>query len=123
MAFLDAIAPLVDLSRTHFNKRCVSLSDSNDVSEVLIHFADGTTASADVVLGADGVRSVVRTYVVEGAAGYTSPGRFVRTSFTNTLAYRGLIPTSKIVDAGVKTVMNKTVVSWNGHDKVFFARQ
>ena len=76
-------------------------------------------ADADVVLGADGVRSAVRTYVVEGVEGYTNPGRFVRVSFTNSLVYRGLVPTANIVDAGVKTAMNKTVVSWNGLDKVF----
>jgi len=117
VSFLESISHLADPTRTHFNKRCVSLSDSSDGSGVVIHFADGTTASADVVLGADGVRSVVRTYVVSGAEGYTSPGRFVRTSFTNTLAYRGLVPTSKVVQAGVKTVMNKTPMSWNGRDK------
>ncbi|KLO12590.1 FAD/NAD-P-binding domain-containing protein [Schizopora paradoxa] len=117
VAFLDAIAPMADPARTHFNKRCVSLSESSDGSEVVIHFADGTTASADIALGADGVRSVVRTYVVEGVEGYTSPGRFVHASFTNSLVYRGLVPTAKLVEVGVRTVMNKTVVSWNGLDK------
>ncbi|KLO12589.1 FAD/NAD(P)-binding domain-containing protein [Schizopora paradoxa] len=117
VAFLDAISQFVDLSKTHFNKRCVSLNHSKNKSEIMIQFSDGTSATADVVLGADGVRSVVRTYVTEGAEGYTTPGRFVRTSYTNTLAYRGLVPDSKVVELGMKTVMNKTPICWVGLDK------
>ena len=120
VAFLDAISQFVDLTKTHFNKRCVSLHHTEDKSQVIVRFADGSSASADVVLGADGVRSVTRTYVTEGAEGYTTPGRFVRTSYTNTLAYRGLVPNSKVVELGMKTVMNKTPICWAGRDKVRF---
>lgn len=96
------------------------MNHAEDKSEIIIQFADGTSASADVVLGADGVRSVVRTYVTEGAEGYATPGRFVRTSFTNTLAYRGLVPNSKVIESGMKTIMNKTPICWVGQDKVCF---
>jgi len=117
VAFLDAISHFADLTKTHFNKRCVSLSNSDDGSEVIMQFSDGTSTSADVVLGADGVRSVTRTYVVSGPEGFTSPGRFVRTSFTNTIAYRGLVPNAKVVESRMKTVMNKTPICWVGLDK------
>lgn len=116
---MDAISHLVDLTRTHFNKRCVSLNDTEGGSEITINFADGTSANADVVLGADGVRSVVRTFVVSGPEGLHSPGITLRTSFTNTIAYRGLVPNTKVVEAGMKTVMNKTPICWVGLDKVW----
>jgi salicylate hydroxylase len=49
---------------------------------VTLHFANGVRAEADVVLGADGVRSQVRTRLF-GAD---------RPRFTGYVAYRGLVP-------------------------------
>ena len=38
---------------------------SEDASGAAIHFADGTSAHADLVIGADGIKSVVRQHVVD----------------------------------------------------------
>ncbi|WP_433801359.1 FAD-dependent monooxygenase [Actinomycetospora sp. CA-084318] len=51
-----------------------------------IAFADGSTVTADVVVGADGVHSVVREYVV--------PGEGPR--YSGTSAFRGLVPRSAL---------------------------
>jgi FAD-dependent urate hydroxylase len=44
--------------RTHYGKRLVDVTDTPD--GVTARFADGTRASADILIGADGIRSTVR---------------------------------------------------------------
>ncbi len=46
----------------HFGKKMVRVTDGEDLATV--EFADGTTASADLVIGADGARSSTREYVL-----------------------------------------------------------
>ena len=58
----------------------------------VILFADHTTYEADLVIGADGIKSVLRNAVV-------SDGHLV---FSNTYAYRGLIPIDALKFAGLK---------------------
>lgn len=57
-----------------------------DASGVTLHFENGSQARADAVLGADGVRSRVRTQLF-GAG---------RPRFTGYMAYRGLVPFSAL---------------------------
>jgi 2-polyprenyl-6-methoxyphenol hydroxylase-like FAD-dependent oxidoreductase len=45
----------------HHGKRLTSTTDTG--SGVTAHFADGTQASADIVVGADGIRSTVRSLI------------------------------------------------------------
>jgi salicylate hydroxylase len=74
-------------------------------------FEDGTTASCDVLIGADGVKSVVRkgllTELSEARAGPSSRRKegkeekdailgAVNPSWTGTFAYRALIPGDKL---------------------------
>ncbi|WP_372740818.1 FAD-dependent monooxygenase [Neptunomonas sp.] len=51
---IDAIAK----DTLHFGKRLEALDDSGD--EVLLTFTDGTKATADIVIGADGINSKIR---------------------------------------------------------------
>ena len=55
----------------HYDKRLVTVE--NTATGVTASFSDATTATADVLLGADGVRSTVRTLIDPAApgAGYT----------------------------------------------------
>ena len=64
----------------HHDRRCVAVT--GDADGARIEFADGTSASADVVVGADGVHSVVRRHVVGERAA----------RFSGTVGYRGLVP-------------------------------
>lgn len=64
-------------------KTCVGVSDGPDEAE--LRFADGTRLVADVVIGADGIRSVVRKTMVDD-----------RPQFSRQLIYRGLIPAERL---------------------------
>jgi 2-polyprenyl-6-methoxyphenol hydroxylase-like FAD-dependent oxidoreductase len=57
--------------RFEYGKRLVGVDEAAD--SVTARFADGSTATADVLIGADGVRSTVRTLIDPDApqAGYT----------------------------------------------------
>jgi salicylate hydroxylase len=58
-------------------------------------FDDGTTHTADVIVGCDGIKSAVRSAVV---------GKPADPSFTRTVAYRGLIPSKDAIAAVDKRV-------------------
>jgi salicylate hydroxylase len=80
--FLEALVNLIPADIAHFDKKCISLSQSES-NGVTLAFKDGTTHTADIVIGCDGVRSAVRAGVV---------GRAADAKFTRTVAFRGLIP-------------------------------
>ena len=77
---LDILAAAVPESALRLGSRCVAVSRRADHAE--LGFADGSSAAADVVIGADGLHSVVRDAVVS-----TSPP-----SFSGICAYRSLVP-------------------------------
>ncbi len=54
-----------------YGKRLVGLD--NEADRVVAHFADGSSATADVLVGADGIRSTVRTLLDPAAPEPRSP--------------------------------------------------
>jgi salicylate hydroxylase len=81
---MAALAAGVPADRVVTGRRCVGLSRHGDRARV--HFADGSDIVADVVVGADGIRSMVREHLF-GA----QPARFL-----GHVAYRGLIPADRV---------------------------
>ena len=79
VAFLQTLADRLAGEGLTLGRRCVAVVERPGGAEV--HFADGASASADVVVGADGVHSVIRPHV----AGE------VRGRFSGTVGYRGLV--------------------------------
>lgn len=65
--------------------RCTGFRQSDD-GEVTILFADGTAATADVLIGADGVHSAIR----QALFGPDRP------QFTGCMAWRGLVPMERL---------------------------
>lgn len=98
--------PLLDSNVVHFNKRCVDIITEN--GQKILHFADGTTHTTDLVIGADGIKSVVRQFVTGD----------INLKFTGTVAYRGLIMADDLKQAGVRTEISARPLSWVGIDKV-----
>ncbi len=105
----------VDLKSCHFKKRCVRISETlpsvEANSKYVIHFADGTTAEADVVFGADGIKSAVRRAV-------TGVDSAEHVTFSGTICYRGLVPTEKAKAAGLQLDLIEHAACFVGQGKV-----
>jgi salicylate hydroxylase len=80
------------------NARCTGVSERGE--RVLLTFADGSTAEADVVVGADGIRSAVRTSLY----GPDAP------RFTGHIVWRGLVP----IEALPKGLIEPDMTAWFG---------
>ncbi|KAL2809391.1 putative monooxygenase [Aspergillus granulosus] len=62
-AAILAVARRYESITVHWGKKLVATTMSEE--SVMVQFADGTTASGDMLLGCDGVHSVVRTQLVD----------------------------------------------------------
>lgn len=87
--FLDALVPLLPAECAVFGKSLVGLEQGD---EVVMKFADGTEATADVIVGCDGIRSRVRRVLF----GEEHPCAFP--TYTHKYAYRGLVPVEKATE-------------------------
>ena len=76
-------------------------------------FADGTSHETDVVIGADGLKSAVRDFVVAKDGVATSA-----VAFSNTAIYRGLIPLAQLQAAGFGTTLGRRPACFVGPSKV-----
>lgn len=68
----------------HLGKKMVSLEDKADYVEV--HFADGSSTQADLLIGADGTHSLTRTYVL---------GQQVQRRYAGYVNWNGLVEISE----------------------------
>ncbi|WP_425418546.1 FAD-dependent monooxygenase [Oricola indica] len=86
----DLLQVLIDAVRRkkpdaiHLDKKCVGFTQ--DAESVTLNFADGSSASGDILIGADGVHSVIRN----GLFG-SEPAKF-----SGMLAWRGVIPLDRL---------------------------
>lgn len=86
----DALSSAVPMERIQLNKKLVGLDQAG--GPVTLRFADGTTAKADAVIGADGVHSVVRGIIV-GPDAPIHRGRIAyRAVFDSSLMPSGITP-------------------------------
>jgi salicylate hydroxylase len=84
---LAALAGVFPGDRVRFGKRAQTVTQ--DTEGVELKFADGSSARADVLVGADGIHSVVRTAMF----GAENP------RFTGVVAFRAVVPAERL--AGV----------------------
>ncbi|KAI0094261.1 FAD/NAD(P)-binding domain-containing protein [Irpex rosettiformis] len=111
--FLDSLVDHVDPKLTHFNKRFTKVTQvTSDSGRQVVHFADGTTVEADVVLLANGIRGAGRD-VVTGV----DPKKSV--VFANTVYYRALAHSGAIKEAALdlKTDILKRACIFMGTNK------
>ena len=100
----------IDPRYTHFNKRCIDISTMPDSSRSVIQFSDGTSAEADVVLIASGIKSRMRSAV-------TGKPSDANVAYGNNICYRGLVPADQAKAGGV-TEEFKRGHCYVGEDKV-----
>lgn len=70
---LDGFLALIPRECISFGKRLVSINEQAGIHKVGLTFQDGTEAMADCLLGADGVHSITRSYLLGPAHPATSP--------------------------------------------------
>ena len=80
VSLLQALGDRLSGAGLHLGRRCVGVEEGP--AGVELRFADGGTATADVVVGADGVHSVIRRHVAGDCRG----------RYSGTVGYRGLVP-------------------------------
>jgi salicylate hydroxylase len=97
---LNVLAAAVPNNLVHLNHRCIGLAQHTNHVEVT--FQHGSTAEADVVIGADGIHSVVRSAIF----GPESP------RFSGDMAYRGLVPSERLAHLNLELTAN---VWWGPH--------
>jgi salicylate hydroxylase len=91
----------VGRSNIQLGKQLLRCEDSGE--EARLYWADGTQATADLVVGADGIKSVVRRWISESAS--------VR--FTGNSAFRGLARTSELT----LLAEPRSITDWMGDGK------
>jgi salicylate hydroxylase len=82
--FLNLLFAALPKGTVNLGHRCVQLKEDGD--RVRLSFANGAQAEADVVIGADGIRSVVQREI----------GLQSRPTSEGIMAYRGLIPAERL---------------------------
>lgn len=110
--FLDELVKDVPDGIAKFEKRMVDLTDAKDGSgDMVIHFADGSTAQHNVVIGCDGIKSKARTWLL--GKDHPSKDAF----FSGKYAYRGLIPMDQAVEMlGEEVAQNSQMfLGYHGH--------
>lgn len=81
---LDGIASAIPHNRVILEKTCIGIENTSH--SAVVHFADGSEIEADVVVGADGIHSAVRTSLF----GPDEP------HFTGLVCWRGLVPVEAV---------------------------
>ncbi|KAF7350707.1 FAD NAD-binding domain-containing protein [Mycena sanguinolenta] len=81
----------------HTSKRLEKYTTSGKGSEVHLVFTDGSVATADILVGADGIHSATRAslFALMGE-GYQ---QYIQPTFSGTIAYRGSFPKAKLAEA------------------------
>ena len=97
----EALASAVPDDIVSLGKKLVALEQ--DATRATMRFADGTSATADAVIGADGVHSLVREILF----GVEKP------TFTGRVAYRATFPAALLGDHRIE----RSRIKWWGKDR------
>ena len=88
--FAKDLVSLLPQGSFHMGKRLVDVTKKQDGSYIL-HFADGESVNADVVVGADGIKSKCRQLLLGEKSSDANP------KFAKEFAYRAMVPMERAV--------------------------
>jgi salicylate hydroxylase len=113
--FLDELIKHVPDGVTQFHKRLEDMHVADGSGDMILQFADGTTAQHSAVIGCDGIKSKARKWVL----GKDDPA--VDAVFSGKYAYRGLIPMDEAVGIlGEEVAQNSQIfMGYHGHVLTF----
>ncbi|KAF7315470.1 FAD/NAD(P)-binding domain-containing protein [Mycena indigotica] len=97
--FLDVFVEHLPPGVAHFGKRLETYEEQLE-GEIKLRFTDGTTASCDLLVGCDGIKSTVRKQMLRAKAqsqGNNGLLGLIKPIWTGTIAYRGLVPATKLI--------------------------
>ncbi|KAM5540130.1 hypothetical protein V8D89_006270 [Ganoderma adspersum] len=116
--------------KIHFSKRLKSYSETSATEPITLNFKDGTTATCDLVIGSDGIRSAVRRTMFNELAdeaekrGKTEEAARLRDMvepvYSGQIAYRGLVPTSALSDEIVEYTKAPLLLLGKNGDMMFY---
>lgn len=89
---LEQLVKTLPEERLHCNKKLVSIVEDDPASPLTLHFADGSTHTADAVIGSDGYRSKIREIIL----GKDHPD--VAPRFAGFWDCRAMVPTEQAVE-------------------------
>lgn len=90
------------------NKRAVEIVDDVKGGKATVHFADGSSVAADLVIACDGIHSNVRRQL--------SKGNDLMPRYSGRVCYRGLLPMAAVQD---DWPYDSFAISWLGPDRHF----
>lgn len=93
----------------HLNKRATGFSETAD--GVTLHFADGSSAKGDLLIGADGLKSVVRKQIVGE----------IPATYTGDAAWRIVVPVERLPTNFLEPVMS-VFMGPGGHAVCYYLR-
>jgi salicylate hydroxylase len=91
------------------NKRATGFAE--DADGITLHFADGTSARGDLLVGADGLKSVVRRQITGN----------VPANYTGDAAWRVIVPTDRLPEGLVEPAMT-LFLGPGGHAVCYYLR-
>ncbi|KAI9567709.1 hypothetical protein HD554DRAFT_2205351 [Boletus coccyginus] len=114
--------------KVHPRKRLVHYhepeqEDRHSMSPIRLEFADGTTAITDVLIGADGVRSVVRESMFEAASKENGDNKadlkqYIDATFTGMTVYRSLVSAEVLGKESPENISLKEMTIYAGKGRV-----
>ena len=96
--FLNVLVEHIPSNIAHLGKRLQSYTQSSLSNEITLQFADGTSATCDILVGGDGIKSAVRRcmYEKKAAAGRPELLKHVEARWSGWVVYRALVPAGKL---------------------------
>ncbi|SGZ31121.1 BQ5605_C047g12310 [Microbotryum silenes-dioicae] len=116
--FLDGLIQLLPTDQAHFNKRCINYTPHS--SGVTLHFADSTTAEADVLIASDGIKSVLREAMYVRKGFRDEALEIQRARYSEWIAWRGMVERAEFERIFGKGASDKRMLLGQGRHILHF---